>query len=152
MFSPCFREGQDLFQGECPVIELEDDDASIMGLIVNILHYRAGDEDHIMNAERLARLAVHCDKYDCTKAVRPWVPIWFENLESMDQPNMEFAFKLLAAYLFNHSERFRNISKMALEELIPGFSTEWEEEDTLTLLPTNIASKYRHDGINCNCI
>src|SRR4051794_17173232 len=75
MLSPCFREGQSLLQGECPVVELEDDDASMMSLIINILHYQAGDQDHTMDAERLARLAIHCDKYDCIKALGPWASV-----------------------------------------------------------------------------
>ncbi|KAH8728860.1 hypothetical protein GQ44DRAFT_747278 [Phaeosphaeriaceae sp. PMI808] len=120
MFSPCFREGQDLLQGKCPVIELEDDDASMMGLILNVLHYQVSDEDHIMDAKRLARLAIHCNKYDCIKALGPWVSVWFKNLKSMGQPATE------------------EISEKALGELIPGFSVEWEEEGTLTLLPTSI--------------
>ncbi len=150
MLSPCFRAGQDLLQGECPIIELEDDDASMMGLILDILHYQAGDDNRKMDAKRLARLSIHCDKYDCIRALGPWVSIWFQNLTSTNQPAMEFGFKLLATYLFNDSEKFKEISKLSLEELIPDFSVEWEEEDILTLLPTSIPSKLMHNNIACD--
>ncbi|KAH6663029.1 hypothetical protein B0J14DRAFT_645075 [Halenospora varia] len=69
MFSPYFQEGQELLRGEFPVIELKDDDALLMGLILNVLHYRVGGEDYVMDTKRLAHLAIHCDKYDCANAL-----------------------------------------------------------------------------------
>jgi hypothetical protein len=122
----------------------------MMGLILDILHYQAGDDNRKMDAERLARLSIHCDKYDCVRALGPWVSIWFQNLTSTNQPATEFGFKLLATYLFNDSEKFKEVSKMSLEELIPDFSVEWEEEEILTLLPTSVSSKLMRNNIACD--
>jgi len=150
MFGPYFQEGQKLLQGQCPVIELKDDDAPLMGLILNVLHYRAGGEDHVMNAERLARLAIHCDKYDCVNALGAWVTHWIKNVERMSQPPKEFGFMLLAAYMFNDSGKFMELSKAASTELAPGFSVEWEKEETLAILPACISSELRQSAVSCD--
>jgi hypothetical protein len=150
MFSPYFQEGQDLMKGKCPVIELEDDDASIMGLILNVLHYQAGREVHVMNAERLASLAIHCDKYDCVNALGAWVSHWFRNVERMSQPPQDFGFMLLAAYMFNDTGQFMKLSKAASTELAPGFSEEWEEEEILAILPASISSELKKSAVSCN--
>ncbi|OCL08748.1 hypothetical protein AOQ84DRAFT_34754 [Glonium stellatum] len=39
MFSSSFKEGQELLQGDCAVVELKDNDASSISLILNVLHY-----------------------------------------------------------------------------------------------------------------
>jgi hypothetical protein len=39
MLSPTFKEGQELLQNNRVVVELEDDDSSMMCLIMTILHY-----------------------------------------------------------------------------------------------------------------
>ncbi|KAF2007595.1 hypothetical protein P154DRAFT_593126 [Amniculicola lignicola CBS 123094] len=140
MFSPYFQEGQKVLQKQCPVIEFEEDDAALMGLILNVLHYRAGDGDHVMNPESLARLSIHCDKYECVNALGAWVSHWFKNVKEMSQSSKEFGFMLLAAYMFNDSGKFMELSKAASKELAPGFSVEWEEEEMLAILPSSISS------------
>jgi hypothetical protein len=129
------------------VIELEDDDPLLMGLILNVLHYRADGEDHVMNAEKLARLAIHCDKYDCVDASGPWVLYWFKDVERMSQSPRDVGFVLLAAYLF----KFMDFSKATSTELAPNFYVEWEEEDTLVILPTSISSELMQDTFSCDC-
>jgi hypothetical protein len=150
MFSPYFKEGQTLPKRELPVIELEDDDPLLMGLILNVLHYRAGGEDHVMNAEKLARLAIHWDEYDCVDASGPWVLYWFKNVERMSQSPRDVGFVLQAAYLFNNSEKFMDLSKATSTELAPNFYVEWEEADTLVILPTSISSELMQDAFSCD--
>jgi hypothetical protein len=139
MFRPHFQEGHALLQGECPVIELEEEDAPIMGLVLNILHFRGKDENHVMNARKLASLAIHCDKYDLTNALGAWPLLWFKNVESTSQRPEELGFMLLAAYLFNDSGTFADISLKISKELAPGFLVEWEKEELLIRLPSNIS-------------
>ncbi|PVH93495.1 hypothetical protein DM02DRAFT_541440, partial [Periconia macrospinosa] len=81
MFGPQFKEGHQLLQGESTVVKLEEDDAALMGIIFNILHFRGGDRNDEIDAERLAHLAIHCDKYDLVKALGPWISFWFEDVE-----------------------------------------------------------------------
>jgi hypothetical protein len=132
------------------VIELEDDDPSLMGLILNVLHYRTDGEDQTINAERLARLAIHCDKYDCVKALGPWVLQWFNNIERTNQTTQEFDFMLLAAYLFNDPGIFVELSKEASTELTPGSCTEWDEEEIVAIMPADISSELMRSASSCD--
>ncbi|PVH91051.1 hypothetical protein DM02DRAFT_546556 [Periconia macrospinosa] len=138
MFGPHFREGQLLQQGENPVIRLEEDDASSMSIIFDILHFRGGGKNDEMDAERLARLAIHCDKYDLAKALGPWVSVWFENVKKTMEPSEELGFMLLAAHLFDNCGEFQEMSEMALKILPLGFEEEWESQELLALLPMGI--------------
>jgi hypothetical protein len=141
MLSPPFKEGQDLLQNNSVVIELKDDDSSLMGLIMEILHYQADSEEQVVNAEKLARLANHCDKYDCTRAVSPWAATWFTKLEEQKSPHSQYGFQLLAAYVFNAPSQFSKISKAATSELKPSCSLQWPEEELMALLPEIVSSK-----------
>ncbi|KAF2185899.1 hypothetical protein K469DRAFT_738836 [Zopfia rhizophila CBS 207.26] len=157
MFSPYFQEGQELLQGEHPVIELKDDDAQLMGIILSILHYQGSGENHVMSAERLARLAIHCDKYDCVNALGPWISVWFKNVERMSELSEEFGsefstiiwfgFMLLAAYMFNNPGKFTEISEAALRELPPGFFVKWEGHEILTILPASVPSGLKESAM-----
>lgn len=141
MLSPNFKEGQELLQHNRVVVELEDDDSSMMCLIMTILHYQADSGEEAIDAEKLARLANHCDKYDCTRAVSPWAATWFTKLEEQKSPHSQYGFQLLAAYLFNASSQFSKISKAAMSELKASCSLQWPEEELMALLPENVSSK-----------
>jgi hypothetical protein len=141
MLSPSFKEGQELLQADRVEIDLEDDDTPSMSLILDVLHYKADREFHCLDAEALALLAIHCDKYDCAKALKPWVSTWFEGMYESSQPGMDLGYQLLAAYMFNDRKKFFEISRVALEEITPDIPTTWLQKDTLTLLPTSISSR-----------
>ncbi|PYH28827.1 uncharacterized protein BO87DRAFT_450135 [Aspergillus neoniger CBS 115656] len=68
LLGPNFREGRQVTESHCPTICLHDDDPVCMKTVLEILHYQGDGEDQ-MNAERLAFIAVHCDKYICTTAL-----------------------------------------------------------------------------------
>jgi hypothetical protein len=152
MLSPPFKEGQELLQANCVRIHLEDDDARLMSLILDILHYKADREFHILDSEDLARLAIHCDKYDCTKALGPWISTWFDEVVETGQSVMDVGFHLLASYMFNDPKKFAEISKTALEEITPDFRNKWLQEDTLTLLPTTIPSRLSKRSVKNGCV
>jgi hypothetical protein len=151
LLGPTFQEGRKLRQEGCLVVQLEDDDAPLMKLILDVLHYKADSTYQVVDAEKLARLAIHCDKYDCTKALGPWVSTWFKNVAETPGDLVEIGFRLLAAYLFNDSGRFAQISKEAIGEVIPGFSLTWEEKKITTLLPSGVPSKSDNSSVNCDC-
>jgi hypothetical protein len=141
MLSPSFKEGQELLQADRVEIDLEDDDAPSMSLILDVLHYKADREFHILDAEALALLAIHCDKYDCARALGPWISTWFDKMVRSSQSGVDLGYQLLAAYMFNDANKFLEISKAALEEMTPDLPTKWLQEDTLTLLPTSISGR-----------
>lgn len=138
MFGPHFREGQLLQQGESPAIRLEEDDASLMSIILDILRFRGGGKNEKMGAERLARLTIRCDKYDLAKAVGPWVLVWFENVKRAIETSGVLGFMLLAAHLFDNCGEFQEMSEMALKILPLGFEEDWESQELSALLPIGI--------------
>ncbi|KAK7188367.1 hypothetical protein PSPO01_05558 [Paraphaeosphaeria sporulosa] len=138
MFRPQFEEGNLLLQKECPVVELKEDDASIMSVILEILHFRCDIEDDNTDSETLARLAIHCDKYDLSKSLGPWVAFWFGKAKSVVTSTNDLGRQLLAAYTFNVSKEFKAISETALKTVSPGFEDDWETQELLASLPVNI--------------
>jgi hypothetical protein len=152
MLSPSFKEGQELLQADRVEIDLEDDDTPSMSLILDVLHYKADREFHVLDAEALALLAIHCDKYDCARALGPWVSTWFEEMVESSQSGVDLGYQLLAAYMFNDSKKFKEISKAALEEITPDIPTKWLQKDTLTLLPTSISSRSSKRSVKHGCV
>lgn len=138
MFGSSFKEGQELLRRNHVTFMLEGDDPLLIALILKVLHYQTDSEDRNMKLEDLANLTVHCDKYDCTKAVGPWVSTWFKNIEGVEHTTTEMWFRLLAAYKFNDPRRFSEISKVALTGMTPDFRERWSKEDALALLPVNV--------------
>jgi hypothetical protein len=141
MFSAAFREGQRLLVEDRPVVELGDDDPELMGLILRILHYQGSPVDYAMEAEKLARLSIQCDKYDCTRALGPWVTTWLRSVKTKDDPAEALGFQILAAYEFGDSIEFRNKTRAAILQLTPTFAATWEEEELFALLPFSVTGK-----------
>lgn len=141
MFSATFREGQRLLAEDCPVVELEDDDPELVGLMLRVLHYQGRSADRTMDAETLARLSHHCDKYDCTRALRPWVKIWLENVATKDESAKAMGFQILAAFIFDDRLEFRRKSRTATLRLDPSFVAAWEEEELFESLLSSVTGK-----------
>jgi hypothetical protein len=120
MFGPDFQEGQKICRGETIQVELGDDDSLAMEVILKALHYYKLNQCPI-DAERLASIAVHCDKYDCTGALSSWISYWFNNLILINRRPEELGFLLLATYNFDDTEQFKEISAMALRDLTLDF-------------------------------
>ena len=150
MFGPQFKEGHQLLQRESTVVKLEEDDASLMGIVFDILHFCGGDRNDEIDAERLARLAIHCDKYDLVKALGPWISVWFENVERKIEPSEGLGFILLAAHLFDNSGKFREMSEMASKVLSLGFEEDWEQQELLVLLPISVSGQLNKLRIHYN--
>lgn len=112
-----------------------------MGILIAILHYQEPSEVISMNAESLAILAIHCDKYDRIKALRPWVSYWFSRFQSTHNTVVEYGLLLLAAHLFRSSEHFSTLSKKSQINLTPGFALEWEKIEILNTMPDHVKCK-----------
>ncbi|RAL06798.1 BTB/POZ domain-containing protein [Aspergillus homomorphus CBS 101889] len=132
LLSPKFREGMQMTESHCPIITLHDDDSECMETMLKVLHYQ--EEENQMNAEMLARLAVLCDKYDCNRALRPWVFKWFHDCQTIRTAE-ENGLLLLAAHFFRDEDQFCRLSANAQTQLSLEFGTQWQENDLLKLLP-----------------
>jgi hypothetical protein len=81
-----------------------------------------------------------CDKWDCVDTMKPWVLNWL-----LASPNNDSAFgignKLVAAYYVGAALEFEQLSKMAIQQLPPGFLSTWIAHDLDDLLPSSVHGK-----------
>ncbi|KAK1244403.1 hypothetical protein MKX07_003202 [Trichoderma sp. CBMAI-0711] len=127
MFSPNFKEGIQTRRGDRPCISLGEDDPKAIGLILSILHYNCSQVPFDLEPAALAAIAVHCDKYGCNEALKPWAAHWCSKLEDVTAPE-DLGFMLLAAYLFR-SPSFSEVAAKAVRQLTPDFASVWAEHE-----------------------
>lgn len=137
LFSPKFSEGAQMASCSCPTISLYEDDSAAMRTIISILHFRGPPQGDAMSAENFAMLAIHCDKYDCVRALSPWTFKWFNDLRSITNAK-DYGYLLLAAHFFRSSDEFSRVSVEAQIQLSSDFSATWETVDMLDLLPYGV--------------
>ncbi|XHG06613.1 hypothetical protein AWENTII_009800 [Aspergillus wentii] len=75
LFSRKFSEGTQLVENSRPEITLKDDNPDAMRIILRVLHFKDPKASYCKDAKELAVLAIHCDKYYCTKALMPWIKL-----------------------------------------------------------------------------
>ncbi|KAB5575383.1 hypothetical protein GE09DRAFT_1281274 [Coniochaeta sp. 2T2.1] len=120
MFSQKFSEGAKVRNGEVPSIDLEEDDAEMMGIILNILHYRLEDIPRDIETLPLAILAMLSDKYDCERA-------------------LGIGYALLAAYKFHCKPSFLSgLASRASKFLPHNFYAQCYKDGLIDLLPEDL--------------
>jgi hypothetical protein len=132
-----FKEGLETRRGDCPTILMGEDDPEAMEIILSLLHYQKFEVYDRLDPETLAAVALHSDKYDCTRALRPWTLQWFRNVTGTSNAD-ELGFFLVAAYFFHSSEHFKEISARAVRQAKADLESVWAEHDMITLLPQEI--------------
>ncbi|KAE8154406.1 hypothetical protein BDV25DRAFT_135840 [Aspergillus avenaceus] len=137
LFTSNFSEGIQMTFCSCPTISLHEDDPAAMRTILRILHHQEPTANDSMNAEKLAVIAIHCNKYDCIEAVRPWTFKWFGDL-SFIATTEDYGYMLLAAHLFGSAEQFSKISVAAQVQLSSKLLTKWDVVDIMRLLPDTV--------------
>jgi hypothetical protein len=141
MVRPGFSEGEEVLAGDCPTIKVRGDEFPPMETILKALHYQ-GDMASTLTTEEIAGLATHADKYDCVKALGPWVSLWFENIQYGTDTSKELGLSILAAYLFHAGRQFVSISQKAMLQLVPDFASDWDQVDLLELLPSELPGEH----------
>jgi hypothetical protein len=141
MVRPGFSEGEEVLAGNRPTIKVRGDEFPPMEIILKTLHYQ-GDMACILTTDLLAGLAKHADKYDCVKALGPWVSHWFENTQYGTDKPKELGLSILAAYLFHAERQFTEISQKAMLQLVPDFTSDWDQVDLLELLPSRLPGEH----------
>ncbi|ROT35416.1 hypothetical protein SODALDRAFT_284129 [Sodiomyces alkalinus F11] len=138
LFESNFKEGLETKAGTFPRIELEEDDSEAMEAILSLLHFRNGTEYTTMKPEKLAAIALHCNKYQCTNALRPWLHLW---LDSEKVPKAyDIGFLLSAAFFFEDAKHFRRISALAIRHVDIVTASLWQEQDVTALMATELHS------------
>merc|ERR1711964_577307 len=136
MFGSRFREGQNLHNEERGTVKLMDDNAFAMKTILEILHHPPpADIDPNKNAREIASIAIHCDKYDCRAALRPWTYYWFRDLGTGQRSPTELTLFLVAAYRFDEPRQFSAVSTMAVKYMPLEVLANWDDDERLDHFP-----------------
>lgn len=139
LFSSHFLEGALVATQTRPEIPLHEDDPTVMGIIFSFLHYQEPDIEVEVDAKMFANIAVHCDKYDCVVAIRPWITVWFGKTQWNEaNPTEELGFLLTASHLMRSSVYFSKFSQKAQVHLTMGFASKWDEYAVMDMLPRAI--------------
>ncbi|RYP26565.1 hypothetical protein DL768_011705 [Monosporascus sp. mg162] len=137
-----FREGLETRRGDCPTILMGEDDPEAMETILSLLHYRNVESYDRLDPKALAAVALQSDKYDCTRALRPWLSHWFRSVSETSNAD-ELRFLLVAAYFFHASEHFIEISARVIRQAKADLESVWANHDMITLLPQEIKGATR---------
>jgi hypothetical protein len=79
-----------------------------------------------MEAERLARLSNHCDKYDYIRALGPWAATWLRSVKSEDDATEALEFADTGSLQVRRLDRFQEKTTNGILKLIPMFIAAWE--------------------------
>lgn len=119
MLSTHFKEGSTLLKNSCVEIELPDDDAWVMDLIFNIMHFKNDRvSKHCSPVGRL-EIAETVDKYQCAGAIAPMLYYFMaEDVPNASQADLlDF---LRFSYVLDQHEHFERICrKLILESRAP---------------------------------
>ncbi|OIW27011.1 hypothetical protein CONLIGDRAFT_672449 [Coniochaeta ligniaria NRRL 30616] len=145
MFSPSFTEGRQVRNGDVPCISLEEDDAEAMRTILRLLHFRRDNMPFELGPQALAKIALHCDKYDVIASLEAWVQIWLDNSKFRNfatyRPE-EIGLALLGGYMLDRSELWlSDLASEASKYLMPDFVSVWEQHEDLSILPETLATR-----------
>lgn len=113
MFGPQFQEGQDLSASSPKRISLPDDDGAAMTTLCNILHHQTDRVTDSPNSPALVGIGILCDKYDCSKALKPWARTWLGYYQSVFY-SAGMNELLSPFYAFGDPQSFEWISKMTV--------------------------------------
>lgn len=136
LFGSRFLEGSQLRTHGRARITLQEDEPTAMEIVLGVLHFRYEDDVASLGPDIFASVAVHCDKYDCVKAVRPRVQQWFSSFVA--STTEEHGLVILAAFKLQ-VPNFYEICANAAKKLAPDFFKTWDKHDVLALLPCAIS-------------
>ncbi|KAL2017531.1 hypothetical protein VTK56DRAFT_2023 [Thermocarpiscus australiensis] len=140
LFRSDFKEGIETRRGDCPTIVLKEDDPDAMEIIPSLLHFRAPEAYDRLDPRMITKVALQSDKYDCSRALRPWSSQWFRNASGVSDAS-ELGLLLGAAYFLRASERFGDVSARLVRQSPANLESFWASHDILPLLPQTIKDK-----------
>ncbi|KAJ9130228.1 hypothetical protein NKR23_g12296 [Pleurostoma richardsiae] len=118
-----------------------------MEIILSVLHYQNLKTYDTLHAKELAAVALHSDKYDCTKALRPWISQWFGRIRGGSSTD-DLALLLVAAYFFRASEHFKSVSARIVRQANANLSSIWASHDMMAFLPQELKRVRARDSAN----
>ncbi|TEY61619.1 hypothetical protein BOTCAL_0166g00240 [Botryotinia calthae] len=130
MFRPEWQEGQSLLHQNGPEeIELPDDDAAALEIILAMIHHKNDEISENITASRVLEIAILSDKYDFLNAMK----LASNTLLQHDTKDESDLMRLVvAAYLFRNARAFKNITKtLVLDYHGPYYDVACDEVETV---------------------
>lgn len=142
IFSANFREGIAVKNGECPEIELKEDDPDALDILLSIFHHQPEPKHQTLDAKMLAIVAEHCDKYQCSRAptMHPWAMLWFHNAPKPNE-SFEYAHLLAAAYMFKLSDYVTRVSIDIIRDVDMDIEKLCAHDELTRMIPQDLQGK-----------
>lgn len=142
LFEGHFVEARSFEEQERPYIQMYEDDADSMAIVLRVLHHDHESLPKELDREQIARLAIHSDKYDCVGVLRPWILSWIARMQPIDSnDSIGVGLQILATYIVRAASEFAAATALAHRILKPTFQQEWMGNDVLQMIPDAIEGK-----------
>ena len=141
LFYGPMAEAQTLRGGSPKSVRLDGDDACAIEIILRILHHHPQDISTAMDLETIANVAMHCDKYDISNVLEPWVSQWLDAIHPIKVSSINLGLLLLTTQRVRSSTRFSSASALAIRELASGFEHSWSAHELLQHIPDKTICK-----------
>lgn len=132
-----FKVGAETRLGDCPTIVMGEDDPVGMQILLDILHYHNLEVYDTLDPKTLAAVAICSDRYDCTRALRPWISQWFGKVSATADVD-ELGFLLVAAHFFHSADHLNDVSARCVRHARAGLASVWEKHPMINILPPGI--------------
>lgn len=141
MFGPQWAEGQALSSTNPPNVRLQDDDPDAMQCMLSVLHYR-----RVLTKKLplpvFKKMALLCEKYDCSAALSPWAKDPLQELHWQDGHQYE---ALWLSYVFGSARTFwkatRNLMRNQVRIDIVMLEQSSDDVSGLNLIPNHLLRK-----------
>ena len=137
MFTPRWREGQELGANGLMILDVPDTDPSTFLIILNVIHCRGSRAPRSVDFNTLTELAVLTDYFQCHEALERYPSLWLEGLKD-DLPSTycdNLMKWICVSWVFNHTETAQRMApgNMSLLDLpIPkSVYGEWHNQYSL---------------------
>jgi hypothetical protein len=127
MLGPRFSEGQRLDDNESTEIDMPEDDAETMEIMLNVIHGCNNAVHDGLNASQILRVAITADKFDCKVALAFAIKVWL-NCANITDSNQLWRL-LRAAYWFDNAKSFEEISLRLMLHHRGSYLQLWAQDD-----------------------
>lgn len=137
LFGPHFSEGEQIQRSGCAHVPLPEDDPAALETILRTLHYQEPEGMEQVSTKQLVVLALHCDKYLCSKALGHFLARCFEHALK-HAVVADYTSVLLAACLLGLPKYVTEISIKCQCNMSLQAPLSWKDDETLKVFPEDM--------------
>lgn len=131
MVGPQFKEGQRLARNQSTEINMPEDDAEAMEIMLSVIHGCNNAVLDGLDASRILRVALMADKFDCKEALAFAARVWLNCANVID--SNQLLLLLRAAYWFDDAKSFKEISLGLMLHHRGSYLELWPKDEELWL-------------------